>query len=127
MLTVYSAFVIVTVGVSLRTVAFPVRAVPCRVADTVTEVSAVTLNALTANVAVVAPDFTEMLAGTDATVGFELLKLTTVPSDAGPVSITVPVAGPPPYSPMRLEGDIETDEREDGGTMVKLALCLNEL
>ena len=51
MLTVYSAFVMVTVGVSLRTVTSPVRVVPCRVAETVTEVSAVTWNALSVKVA----------------------------------------------------------------------------
>jgi hypothetical protein len=75
LLTVYSAFVIVTVEVSLRTVAVAVRVVPCRVAETTTDVSAVTLKALSENVAVFAPAVTETLASTEATRGSELLKV----------------------------------------------------
>ena len=96
LLTVYSAFVIVTVEFSFSTVTVPVFVVPCNVADTTAEVVAETLKAVTANVAVFDPDGTDTLAGTVTTAGSELLRVTTVPSAAAPVNVTVQVAAPPP-------------------------------
>src|SRR5437016_4554216 len=108
-----------TVSRPLRTVTVPLTVVPWKEPDTATGVSAVTARALRLKVAVVAPGLTETLAGSARTASFALAKLTTTPSAAGPLNVTVPTAGLPPNIPKRLAGETETEERANGGTTVK--------
>src|SRR5687768_13697046 len=62
-----------------------------------TEVSAVTAVVVTGNVAEVAPSGTVTVAGTVATVGLLLARVTvTPPAGAAADSVTVPVEGLPP-------------------------------
>jgi hypothetical protein len=66
----------------------------------VTEVEALTVPAVTVNVAEVAPCATVTLAGTPAAVEFELASDTTAPpAGAAAVSVTVPV----PDCPVTIE------------------------
>src|SRR5689334_7599093 len=52
---------------------------------------------LTGNVAVAFPSVTVTLCGTSATAGMSLARATTAPlGGANPVSVTVPLKGPPP-------------------------------
>src|SRR6267143_1662515 len=117
--TVYSAFVMATVSRPLRTVTVPLTVVPWREPDTATGVFTVTARALRGKVAVVAPGATETPAGSAITEGFSLAKLTSTPSAAAPLKVTVPTAGLPPNIPKRLAGATETEEMANGGTTVK--------
>jgi hypothetical protein len=57
----------------------------------------VTSRVVTGKVAEVAPTGTVTLSGTDASLGLKLWRLTTAPEPiAGPLSVTLPVAEPPP-------------------------------
>jgi hypothetical protein len=104
LLGTYSAFVTTTVSSPLRTVTVPLTVVPWKEPDTATGVSAVTARALRPKVAVVAPGLTETLAGSAMTSAFALAKLTTTPSAAGPLNVTVPTAGLPPKELRDLPG-----------------------
>jgi hypothetical protein len=54
---------------------------------------------VTVNVAVVAPAATVRLAGTVAAAALLLVSVTTAPADgAGPLSVTVPCVGLPPFT-----------------------------
>src|SRR5882762_124532 len=108
-----------TVSRPVRTVTVPLTVVPWKEPDTATGVSAVTASALRLKVPVVSPGLTETLAGNAITAGFALVKLTTTPSEAGPLNVTVPMAGLPPNIPKRLAGETETEEMANGGTTVK--------
>lgn len=93
---------------------------PLSVAETDTDVVAVTVVVVTAKVAVVAPPGTVTLAGSDAT---ELLSdnVTTVPAEgAGPFRVTVPVEEVPPVT---VDGLRVTDVRA-GRLTVKLAFLV---
>ncbi len=82
---------------------------PAYDAEIVTGVDAVTALVLTVNVALLAPAATVTLAGTVA-VDVLLLERETVapPAGAGPLSVTVPVAGDPPVT---LVGFSVSEER----------------
>ena len=73
----------------------------------------------TVNVAVVAPEATVTVPGTDATPALELLRVTTAPDGpAGPVRVMVPVELIPPNTDV---GFREMDE-SDVGVIVSLAV-----
>jgi hypothetical protein len=85
----------------------------------VTVVGAVTLFVWTVNRTEEVPAGTVTEAGTVATVGLAVCRLTTHPPDgAGPTRVIVPVAGAPPTT---LNGDIENDLMESLLT-VRMAL-----
>jgi hypothetical protein len=104
-------------GVTVRVADF---VVPLSLADTVTDVEAVTVVVVTVKVAVVAPAGTVTLAGSDAAA---LLSdnVTTVPAEgAGPVKVTVPVEEVPPVT---LEGLSVREVRAERST-VKVAVLV---
>src|ERR1700716_4167382 len=108
-----------TVSRPLRTVTVPLTVAPWKEPDTATGVSAVTASALRLKVPVVSPGLTDTLAGNAITAGVAPVSLTTTPSEAAPLNVTVPTAGLPPNIPKRLAGETETDEMTNGGTTVK--------
>jgi len=70
---------------------------PLSVAVRVTAVIVLTAVVLTVNVALVPPDATVTLAGTAATDGLLLARVTVLPPEgAGPLSVIVPVTAIPP-------------------------------
>src|SRR5260370_602297 len=89
--------------------------------EMVTEVDAATALVLTVNVALLAPAGTVTLAGTVAAAVLLLVRLTTAPPlGAGPLSVTVPVAGFPPVTLTRLR---HRKEREAGRVSDRPAIC----
>lgn len=89
------------------------------VAEIVTDVLEVTVLVVTVNVAVVAPAATVTLAGTVATEGRLLDRMTTAPPvGAGPESVTVPVDGEVPFTVVGLR----VRELSVGAVTVKAAV-----
>jgi hypothetical protein len=88
-----------------------------------TLVLALTDEVVTPKVTLEAPDATVTLAGTAATDGFALLKLTRAPPlGAPPVNVTVPCAGLPPTTEVGLT---LTAERLAGDGVVEAACAVN--
>ena len=86
------------------------------------EVAALTVPAVTVNVAEVAPCATVTLAGTLAAVVFELESDTTAPPEgAAAVSVTLPVVEPPLAIVLELTAKLLNAA---GGLMVTLAVLL---
>ena len=90
-----------------------VRLTPAEVAVKRTFCAAVTLCVEMANDTVEAPAGTVTLAGPEAVVLLEVVRLTTMPPDgAAPVRVTEPVAAAPPT---REAGEIVSDDSAGGG------------
>jgi hypothetical protein len=98
-----------------RTRSVAVRERPPQVAVTATAVSPTTRVVVIGKVVLLAPGATTRLSGRVATPAASLASVTTAPpSGAGPVSVTSPVADPPP---VRLEGVSVRDARAVGSTV----------
>jgi len=114
--TTYSAFVTTIVAVSFRMDTEPLRVFAPSVPDTATEVFAATCRAPMGKVAVAAPGVKATLAGTVRIAEFALARLTTVPFDAGPLSVTVATAASPPNIPIKLAGATDIEATVNAGT-----------
>ena len=108
------------------TVSVVVRLTPPYVAVITTLVLAVTAEVVTLKVAVEAPAATVILAGTPATDGFALLRLTTAPPLGAPlVNVIVPFAVFPPTTELGLRLTAERLAGDGGGGGVVTAPAVN--
>jgi hypothetical protein len=89
----------------------------------VTDVEAVTLLVVTANVALLAPAATVTLAGTVAAAVLPLERETAAPPlEAGPLRVTVPVEGDPPVTLIGLNAIEESVADPCGATLSEAVL-----
>jgi hypothetical protein len=85
-----------------------VFAAPAKDAEIVTGVDVVTALVLTVKVALVAPAVTFTVAGTVAAGALLVRETTAPPFGAGPVRVTVPVTGAPPFTLLGLTATAES-------------------
>jgi hypothetical protein len=91
-----------------------------------TGVEAVTAKVVTVNVALVAPAGIVTLAGTVATAALLLARVTTAPPlGAGPLSVTLPVEGVPPTTPVGFSvSEVRVGPGGGWGVTVSTAVCV---